>query len=969
LWIVSVVESSAPHPKLDFQALFDAAPGIYLVLTPSFEMVAANEARLRATMTVRENIIGRNLFDLFPDNPDDPGATGVRNLRASLERVLRTRLPDTMAVQKYDIRRPESEGGGFEVRYWSPMNLPVLGADGEVAYIIHRVEDVTDFMRLKQEGARLQSHADRIENEIYLRAQEVQAANHRFEAANAELAQLYAKTKELDATKTRFFANISHELRTPLTLIIGPVEKLLSGSDLDAEQRRTLEVVERNARLLLHHVNDLLDISKLDAGKMEVRYWETDLARLLRAMGGHFETVAQDRGITFRVEAPATALAETDTEKVQRVLLNLMSNAFKFTPDGGAITCRLRLEDELAHVSVEDSGPGVPAHLRQLIFEPFRQGEEEATRRFGGTGLGLAIAKEFLELLRGDIRVGDAAAGGALFEAWFPLSAPPGAEVLFDAAPTLPSRDLRQAIETERTQRGNVAVSGARGDRALILVVEDNREMNNFIAEGLASQFYVARAYNGREGLNKAVELRPDLILSDMMMPELSGDQLVEALRADPLFEQTPIILLTAKADDETRVALLRGGVQDVLTKPFNSDELLVRVTNLLEAKRASDIVHEKRRVSEEKRRLLMEHARDAFLILDDQGQILEANKEASALFKAQGGALEGRRFTDLASAAGRENGADLLSDVMTARCPAIDALALDICGRKSVYVDASSTRLNIEGEIVVFVTLRDVSERVALQEQLRQSQKLEAMGQLTGGIAHDFNNLLTAVMANTEALKARLADRPELSALAASTERAAERGAAMTRRLLAFARRQPIALRVCDVNRTVSESVEMLRRVLPGNVTIEGKLDPDLWPALLDPSQLEDALLNLVINARDAMPGGGAVVIETSKCSLSDHAACVHGLAIGDYARIAVADNGAGMDFQTMQRAFEPFFTTKEDGRGTGLGLSMVHGFAHQAGGDVRIESTPGRGTKVTMLLPRARTDDVVGAPQAVSR
>src|SRR4029078_12384548 len=127
--------------------------------TPNFDMVAANEARLRATKTTREELIGRNLFDLFPDNPDVADATGVRNLRASLERVLQTKTADTMAVQKYDIRRPESEGGGCEVRYWSPMNLPILGPEGKVAYISHRVEDVTEFMRLKQEGAQLQSHA------------------------------------------------------------------------------------------------------------------------------------------------------------------------------------------------------------------------------------------------------------------------------------------------------------------------------------------------------------------------------------------------------------------------------------------------------------------------------------------------------------------------------------------------------------------------------------------------------------------------------------------------------------------------------------------------------------------------------------------------------------------------------------------------------------------------------------------
>src|SRR5690349_11187524 len=182
--------SYVPRTEIDFEALFDAAPGIYLVLDSNFVIVAANEARLKATMTTRDDTIGRNLFDVFPDNPDDPAADGVRNLRISLERVLQTKTPDAMAVQKYDIPKPDSQGGGFEVRYWSPLNTPVLGADGAVKYIIHRVEDVTAFMLLKQKE-------DRIENEIYQRAQEVQEANRKLETANAELGRLNAETQEL----------------------------------------------------------------------------------------------------------------------------------------------------------------------------------------------------------------------------------------------------------------------------------------------------------------------------------------------------------------------------------------------------------------------------------------------------------------------------------------------------------------------------------------------------------------------------------------------------------------------------------------------------------------------------------------------------------------------------------------------------------------------------------------------------
>ena len=589
------MSGSVPTP--DFQALFQSAPGLYLVLTPDFNIVAASDAYLRATMTQRDQILGRGIFEVFPDNPEDPSATGVRNLRTSLERVLQDMVSDTMAVQKYDIRKPESEGGGFEERYWSPVNSPVFGPEKNVAYIIHRVEDVTEFIQLKQHELEqkklteeLRTHAGQMEAEVYLRAREVQEANRRLEAANQELARLYEKSKELDRMKTRFFSNVSHELRTPLALILGPAEKVLYSGNLGPGERQSLEVVARNARTLLRHVNDLLDVSKLEAGKMDVNYTQEDLARLLRVTAGHFESLASDRSIHFVVEAAPSVPAQVDAEKMQRVLLNLLSNAFKFVPDGGRISCRLRAEEEYAHVSVEDNGLGVPPHLRATIFEPFRQGEEGPTRRFGGTGLGLAIVKEFVELQHGSISVSDAPGGGAVFEIILPLLAPPHAKVHASPAEAAMTVELQQAVE-ELSPAPARQESIAEAGKPLVLVIEDNPDMNRFIAETLASQYRTASAYNGREGLEKALALRPDLILSDIMMPEVSGDRLVREIRARAELDGIPIILLTAKAGDELRVNLLRDGAQDYLMKPFRAAELLARVANLITIKCARDLL------------------------------------------------------------------------------------------------------------------------------------------------------------------------------------------------------------------------------------------------------------------------------------------------------------------------------------------------------------------------------------------
>jgi signal transduction histidine kinase len=249
------------------------------------------------------------------------------------------------------------------------------------------------------------------------------------EAANRELAEVLARTRELENLKTQFFANVSHELRTPLALILGPTEKLLADAQLGAEPRRDLEVVARNARTLLKHVNDLLDVSRLEAGKTGVAWTAGDLGVLTRLVAAHFEGLASERQIELRVEGPASVPASFDAPKVQRILLNVLSNAFKFTPSGGQVRCTISSTDDEVLVEVADSGPGIKPEHREVIFERFRQLDEGSARRFGGTGLGLAIARDFAILHGGSIAVAEAPEGGALFTIRLPRAAPAGTEL------------------------------------------------------------------------------------------------------------------------------------------------------------------------------------------------------------------------------------------------------------------------------------------------------------------------------------------------------------------------------------------------------------------------------------------------------------------------------------------------------------------------------------------------------------
>ena len=255
----------------------------------------------------------------------------------------------------------------------------------------------------------------------------------------------------------------------------------------------------------------------------------------------------------------------------------------------------------------------------------------------------------------------------------------------------------------------------------------------------------------------------------------------------------------------------------------------------------------------------------------------------------------------------------------------------------------------------------RDMTERMVLEGQLRQAQKMEAIGQLTGGVAHDFNNLLTVIIGMSELLADSVGQDPELGPIVQAIDEAASRGAQLTQRMLAFARKQPLQARNTDLNDVVARTAAILQRTLGEDISVKLSPGEGLWPALVDPSQIEDVILNLAVNARDAMPNGGQLVIETANTHLDEQYAKQNlEVTAGDYVSVVVTDSGTGMPPDVVERVFEPFFTTKEVGRGTGLGLSMVYGFVKQSRGHVKIYSEVGHGTSIKLYLPRA---DVVAA------
>jgi signal transduction histidine kinase/ActR/RegA family two-component response regulator len=433
------------------------------------------------------------------------------------------------------------------------------------------------------------------------------------------------------------------------------------------------------------------------------------------------------------------------------------------------------------------------------------------------------------------------------------------------------------------------------------------------------------------------------------------------AFRKDPAPFCVELIATMAQGKTATHVVEADDGrVMRVDNQPMASGGWVATFDDITEQRRAEDA----ERHNAEILTATITSMADAVLVTDGEGNVIVANPAAKAVF--------GDR-SDVGSEDWIRTYGRFLPDGVTpfpasetpiaraARGESVDNVEIvvrPLDESKSTHLIANGRPLHdksgaLKGAVVVY---RDVTEAKNTERQLRQAQKMDAIGQLTGGIAHDFNNILTVITGTIEILAAAVDDRPQYAAIAKMIDQAADRGAELTRHLLAFARKQPLRPRETDVNALIVETARLLRPTLGELVEIESVLEGDAWPALVDPNQLTSAMLNLAVNARDAMPNGGKLTLESGNTLLDESYAKAQGdVRPGQYVMIAVSDNGCGIPAEIRDKVFEPFFTTKGTGKGTGLGLSMVYGFVKQSGGHIRIYSEEGCGTTVKIYLPRA--------------
>ena len=680
---------------LDFQRLLESAPSLYLVLDRDFRIVAATDAYLAATMTGRD-IIGRILFDVFPDNPDDPNASGTRNLRASLATVLRTGEADRMALQKYDIRRPDSQGGGFEERYWSPVNSPVF-SDGEVTHIIHRVEDVTDFVRLQQlERERekvtddLRARTETMRAELYLRTQEadelklqgsvapiekfglipranlylllmnapaavcivrgddqsIELANRPFRelignddilgqpagialhyaelrqpidhvlqtgqpAAAEEIAlngvsgrryfnfiyqpmhgsegvldgvvlfgfdvteqvearqrleELADNLKRADRAKDEFIAIISHELRTPMTSILGWARMLELGGLDDETHQEAIDAITRGTRAQAQLIEDLLDESRIASGKLALELRPLDLNAVVDAAVTMMRPGADARQIAISFQALDGRLPiAADPIRIQQVIGNVLSNAVKFTPEGGRVAIRLNREDSNAIIEVTDTGRGMSEELLPYVFDRFRQGDGGVSDHQRGLGLGLAIARHLVEMHDGTISAASAGEGrGSTFTIRLPLHEAPATE--------FSGRDATRDAALPRLQTLRV------------LIIEDeidNRTVLSAVMKQCGAEVECVGTASAAFPL--IASWKPDVLIADIALPDLDGCTFLQQLRAASPAEgaNTPALALTVLSRPDERARIRAAGFNVFRQKPIDPVDLAYEVARL----------------------------------------------------------------------------------------------------------------------------------------------------------------------------------------------------------------------------------------------------------------------------------------------------------------------------------------------------------------------------------------------------
>jgi signal transduction histidine kinase/ligand-binding sensor domain-containing protein/AraC-like DNA-binding protein len=482
---------------------------------------------------------------------------------------------------KYIFWVTASNNDGIWNKYGRTIEINILPPwyDTQLAYFIYIILFallIYLFVSIRLGG--LKREKKKLEDEVKQRTTELEVKNKQI--------------LELDRLKTRFFTEISHEIRTPLSLISGPIENLIREYDkIDEEKRiRWMEMIRRNSRRLLKLVNQLLDISRLDAGKMKITLIESDVLNSLRILAHEYLSLAESRKIRYRIDIPPSGFITLfDMDKTEKILSNLLSNAFKFTPAFGAVSCHISIlkkadskTSAILNISVRDTGIGIGSDNIEKIFDRFYRIEGQWEKDGTGTGIGLSLTNEFVNLLHGTIKVSSEPGLGSLFEVELPLGKDhlkSDEYIILDIREGDPDNNNllhEQYFATEEKEL-------IQGEKELsVLIIEDNSDLRKYLGDNLSQDYHVHNADNGKTGLASAVSKIPDIIITDRILPDMDGLEVCSILKNDERTSHIPVIMCTAKTTLEEKIEGLKSGADEYIFKPFDIKELKVRISNLI---------------------------------------------------------------------------------------------------------------------------------------------------------------------------------------------------------------------------------------------------------------------------------------------------------------------------------------------------------------------------------------------------
>jgi signal transduction histidine kinase/DNA-binding response OmpR family regulator len=773
-----------------------------------------------------------------------------------------------------------------------------------------------------------------------------------------------AALAEIDRAKTAFFSNVSHEFRTPLTLMLGPLGDALRSSDLPAAVRAQLEVSERNSLRLLKLVNSLLDFARIEAGRVQANYEATDLAALTQDLASNFRSAMERAGLAFTVDCDSLPRdVFVDREMWEKIVLNLLSNAFKYTLTG-AVTVRLVAEKHAAVLEVEDTGVGVPEHELPRLFERFHRVEGSAARTHEGSGIGLALVQELVKLHGGELSAESVLAKGSTFRVRIPFghghlpaervglhstaasTAIASQAFVQEALRWLPDSEVVQGpLASETTPNADLRFEATRGAR--IVLADDNADMRAYVRELLGSMYRVDVVTDGLQALDAARREAPDLIITDVMMPRIDGFELLAAVRADARLRDVPVILLSARAGEESRIEGLNAGADDYVVKPFAARELLARVGSLLELRRI-------RRESDERFRAFVQATSDV---------IYRMNADWSQMRQLHGREVmpdthepDSAWIEKYIPNAARPRVLAAIQDAIREKRPfELEHQVLRADGSIGWTFSRAIPMLGSDGEIIEwFGAASDVSERRATQEALEQQRLALEEGarqkdEFLAMLAHELRNPLAPIRNSGELLSRKLpADAPLRSAVQ-TIERQVTHLTRLVDDLLDVSRitrgrielkRKPTA--VADLVARALETVDPLIRARRHKVSIEASR----WDLYVDvdPERMVQCIANVLTNAAKYTEPGGEIRIATHD--------------VRGFVNVEVQDNGIGIPPDLMPKIFELFVqgarTLDRSQGGLGIGLSIVKRLVEMHQGTVSVTSNDGRrGTTFEIQLP----------------